>query len=111
MTVEFRAVHAGEFGFSANTATAGSAHTHAVNHDGVQADSGLDAERLGYLGDRFHHGHGADGHYFGYVFVLFKTFTQEIGDKPFVSGTAVISGNEQLRGAKVKIISYASAVL
>ena len=61
MSVEVGAVYAGKFDFAANGDTTAAAHACTVDHDGVQADNGLDAVRFCGEADKFHHGDGADG--------------------------------------------------
>ncbi len=59
--VELRTVDAGKLALVAEQHAASAAHAGAVDHDGVEADHGLDAQRPGHLCDGTHHGHGADG--------------------------------------------------
>ena len=61
MAVKIRAVDTGELHLAADRDAAAAAHTGSVDHDRVQRNDGLDAERLGRLGDKLHHRDRADG--------------------------------------------------
>ena len=58
VAVKIRAVDTGELHLAADR---DAAHTGSVDHDRVQRNDGLDAERLGRLGDKLHHRDRADG--------------------------------------------------
>ena len=95
MTVKFGAVHTGELGFAAYGDAAGAAHADAVNHDGVEADRGLDAKWARGFRHGGHHGHGADRNDFKHVLVFFKPVAQKLGNKALVAVTAIVRGNKQ----------------
>ena len=95
MPVKFGAVHTGELGFAAHADAARAAHAYAVNHDGVEADRGFDAEGARGFGHSRHHGHRAHGHDFKDALVFFKPVAQKIRHKALVAVTAVIGGDEQ----------------
>ena len=53
--VEFRTIYTGEFHFSIYKNTAASTHTGPIDHNGIQADNGLDIKRAGNFSHFFHH--------------------------------------------------------
>ena len=61
VAIELGTIHTGELGLAAHGNTAAAAHTGAVDHDGVQGNHGLDAEGLGGLADKLHHGDRSNG--------------------------------------------------
>ena len=59
--VKLGAIDTGELALVAEQHATTAAHAGSVNHDGIEADHGPDAERNRDLSNGPHHGHGSDG--------------------------------------------------
>ena len=91
--VEFGPVDAGELALLAEQDAAAAAHARAVNHDGVEADHGLDAERRGKACNGAHHGHGADGENEIEFAAVSENGFELVGDQALFTVGAVVSEN------------------
>ncbi len=80
MTVEFRAVYAYKFGFTADGDAAGAAHSGSVYHDGIQGYIGGYFVFLRQQTNEFHHNGRADTEAFVYFLAfdnIFHTFRNQ----------------------------------
>ena len=95
-TIELGAVHAGEHRFSAHNHAAGTAHSSAVNHNGVETNGAFDAVLLCHIGHSAHHHHRADGHNFVVMCAVLYLLLQNVGYQTFVLRSAVVGGDKEV---------------
>ena len=103
-TVEFRTVHAYEFIFAADLASAAAAHTGTVDHVRGQGSNGVDAVFFRDLAGELHHHRWSDGDDFIEFFACLNQFFQLRGREPFFAVAAVIGHHIQLVNARAEFL-------
>ena len=96
VSVEIGPIHAGEFHPAAHGNAAAAAHSGAVDHDGIEADHGLDAGRPGDLGAGLHHYRGTDGEDLVDVGMAAQRLGEAVGHEALEAGGAVVGAEDQL---------------
>ena len=94
--VELGAVDAGELALIAEQDAAAAAHAGAVDHDGVEADHGADAEGDGDASDGAHHGDGTDGKHEVELAAAGEELVELGGDQALLAVGAVVGEDVRL---------------
>src|SRR5437899_4097999 len=96
--IELGSVDAGEKGLAPNRNTAAAAHSGSVDHNWVERNNRMDAQRFGQSGHGAHHWHRADRIHDVNV-TLMKNVLRDIRYKTFSAITAVVGANDNLSQA------------
>ena len=100
MTVEVRAVDAGELRLPVDDHATTAAHTGAVDHHRVHRDGRRHAVLFGQFADRAHHRERADGYHLVEFFAGVEFFLKFVGNEALVSVRAVVGRDDQLVGRR-----------
>ena len=104
MAVKVRAVDARKLDLAADRHAAAAAHARAVDHDRVQRDDGLHAERLRGLGDELHHRDRADGEHLVILLTGFQQLLELDGDKALFAIGAVVGHEVQVVARRLELV-------
>ena len=104
VAVKIRAVDTGELHLAADRDAAAAAHTGSVDHDRVQRNDGLDAERLSRLGDKLHHRDRADGEDLVILDTGLKQLLQLDGHEAVFAVGAVVGHEVQMVAGLLELV-------
>ena len=95
--IEFRSVHADEFGFASHGDTARAAHSCSVHHNGVEGSFGRNIVLGGGEGDELHHDRRTDGDALVHFLPVDHFFHADGHDTLFAHGAVVGHNNQFVR--------------
>ena len=100
MTVEVRAVDAGEFRLAVDDNATAAAHPGAVDHNRVHRDGRRNAVLFGQFADRAHHRERADGDDFVEFFAGVEFFLKFVGNEALIAVRTVVGRDDQFVGRR-----------